>query len=97
MSYAPEINWDFGICLKKECERKRHLVPPSLRTWIDLRATYKTFYSRKPNGLAGALKDLGIQFAGRQHSGLDDARNTAKLAWRMVRDGCVMNVTSSID
>ncbi|EDO36954.1 predicted protein, partial [Nematostella vectensis] len=90
-------DWDIGICLKNECLRKRHLVPPELRSWIDLKATYKKFYSRKPDGLAGALKDLGIRFDGREHSGLDDARNTAALAWRMVRDGCVISVTSSLD
>ena len=29
--------------------------------------------------------------------GLDDARNTARLAWRMVSDGCVMQITKSTD
>lgn len=29
-------------------------------------------------------------------SGLDDARNTAQLAARMMRDGCVMKVTRSV-
>ena len=27
------------------------------------------FYDRKPNGLNGALQDLGISFEGREHSG----------------------------
>ena len=27
------------------------------------------FYDRKPNGLNGALQDLGIEFQGREHSG----------------------------
>ena len=27
------------------------------------------FYERKPNGLHGALQDVGIEFHGRQHSG----------------------------
>ncbi|KAG7262931.1 hypothetical protein CRUP_018934 [Coryphaenoides rupestris] len=48
---------------------------------------------RKPKGLNGALQDLGIQFSGREHSGLDDSRNTAQLASRMMRDGCVMKLT----
>ncbi|KAG2455827.1 NAGAB acetylgalactosaminidase, partial [Polypterus senegalus] len=30
-------------------------------------------------------------------SGLDDARNTAYLAWRMITDGCVMKITKSLD
>lgn len=28
------------------------------------------FYDRKPKGLNGALQDLGIQFSGREHSGI---------------------------
>ncbi|NXS95784.1 ERI2 exoribonuclease, partial [Jacana jacana] len=55
------------------------------------------FYNRKPKGLSGALQDLGIAFAGREHSGLDDSRNTARLAWRMICDGCVLKVTKSLD
>lgn len=30
-------------------------------------------------------------------AGLDDARNTAHLAWRMMRDGCVMKITRSLE
>lgn len=59
--------------------------------------SFQNFYGRKPHGLSGALQDLGIKFSGRQHSGLDDARNTARLTWRMIQDGCVMNVTKSLD
>ncbi|KAL3876810.1 hypothetical protein ACJMK2_034604 [Sinanodonta woodiana] len=89
-------DWDLGVCLLYECKRKQILKPIQLNSWIDLRATYRKFYARKPNGLNGALEDLGITFQGREHSGLDDARNTAKLAWRMMCDGCVMKITKNI-
>lgn len=141
----------------------------------------QTFYQRKPQGLNGALQDLGITFQGREHSGksykatsvditlspkwtcilthyhtymyastnsyqrdcwamipkanilyknicredcvclpsnyaapwifvriwgisfniivfsgLDDAKNTARLAWRMMSDGCVMQITKTL-
>ncbi|XP_049325297.1 ERI1 exoribonuclease 2 [Astyanax mexicanus] len=90
-------DWDLGVCLLYECKRKQIVKPEALSSWIDLRATYRTFYSRKPKGLNGALQDLGIQFSGREHSGLDDARNTARLAWRMVTDGCVLKITKSLN
>ncbi|XP_015681728.1 ERI1 exoribonuclease 2 [Protobothrops mucrosquamatus] len=90
-------DWDLGICLHYECKRKQLRKPDILNSWIDLRATYKNFYSRRPQGLNGALKDVGILFQGREHSGLDDSRNTARLAWKMIRDGCVMKITKSID
>ncbi|XP_052359630.1 ERI1 exoribonuclease 2-like isoform X2 [Oncorhynchus keta] len=90
-------DWDLGVCLLYECKRKQLHKPAVLNSWIDLRATYRLFYNRKPKGLNGALQDLGIQFSGREHSGLDDARNTAHLAWKMMRDGSVMKITRSLE
>ncbi|TTE81772.1 Poly(A)-specific ribonuclease PARN [Bagarius yarrelli] len=29
-------------------------------------------------------------------SGLDDARNTARLTWRMIKDGCIIKITKSL-
>ncbi|XP_062915367.1 ERI1 exoribonuclease 2 [Mobula hypostoma] len=90
-------DWDLGVCLHYECKRKQLRKPSVLNSWIDLRAAYKLFYNRKPKGLNGALQDLGIVFSGREHSGLDDARNTARLAWQMICDGCTMKITKSLD
>ncbi|XP_036388584.1 ERI1 exoribonuclease 2 [Megalops cyprinoides] len=90
-------DWDLGVCLQYECKRKQISKPDILNSWIDLRATYRLFYNRKPKGLNGALQDLGLEFSGREHSGLDDARNTAHLAWRMITDGCLMKVTRSLN
>ncbi|XP_047434771.1 ERI1 exoribonuclease 2 [Mugil cephalus] len=90
-------DWDLGVCLQYECKRKQLHKPDVLNNWIDLRNTYRVFYNRKPKGLNGALQDLGIQFSGREHSGLDDSRNTARLAAKMMRDGCVMKITRSLE
>ncbi|XP_043833376.1 ERI1 exoribonuclease 2 [Dromiciops gliroides] len=90
-------DWDLGVCLEYECRRKQLRKPVFLNSWVDLRATYKLFYRRKPKGLSGALQELGIEFSGREHSGLDDSRNTAHLAWRMIRDGCIMKITKSLN
>ncbi|XP_041364611.1 ERI1 exoribonuclease 2-like [Gigantopelta aegis] len=89
-------DWDLGVCLQYECRRKQIRKQPVFNSWIDLRATYRKFYSRKPQGLNGALQDVGIKFEGREHSGLCDARNTARLAWRMIKDGCVMSITKTM-
>uniref|UniRef100_A0A3Q2HT98 ERI1 exoribonuclease 2 n=1 Tax=Equus caballus TaxID=9796 RepID=A0A3Q2HT98_HORSE len=86
-------DWDLGVCLEYECKRKQLLKPVFLNSWIDLRVTYKIFYKRKPKGLSGALQEVGLEFLGREHSGLDDSRNTALLAWKMIRDGCFMKIT----
>ncbi|KFZ46873.1 ERI1 exoribonuclease 2, partial [Antrostomus carolinensis] len=96
-TFVTWTDWDLGVCLQYECKRKQLRKPDILNSWIDLKATYKAFYNRKPKGLSGALQDLGIAFAGREHSGLDDSRNTARLAWRLICDGCVLKVTKSLD
>ncbi|XP_025711202.1 ERI1 exoribonuclease 2 isoform X2 [Callorhinus ursinus] len=90
-------DWDLGVCLEYECKRKQLLKPAFLNFWIDLRVTYKIFYRRKPKGLSGALQEVGIEFLGREHSGLDDSRNTALLAWKMIKDGCLMKITRSLN
>ncbi|KAM6165459.1 ERI1 exoribonuclease 2 isoform 2-T2 [Erethizon dorsatum] len=90
-------DWDLGVCLEYECKRKQLLKPVFLNSWIDLRTTYKLFYRRKPKGLSGALQEVGMEFSGREHSGLDDSRNTALLAWKMIRDGCLMKITKSLN
>ncbi|NWX20479.1 ERI2 exoribonuclease, partial [Aegotheles bennettii] len=96
-TFVTWTDWDLGVCLQYECKRKQLRKPDILNSWIDLKATYRAFYNRKPQGLSGALQDLGIAFAGREHSGLDDSRNTAHLAWRLICDGCVLKVTKSLD
>ncbi|XP_065826946.1 ERI1 exoribonuclease 2-like [Oscarella lobularis] len=88
-------DWDLGVCLHYECKRKQIRKPAIFNTWIDLRATYRSFYERIPRGLNGALEDLGLEFEGRQHSGLDDAKNTAKLCWQIIQDGCILLPTAS--
>ncbi|XP_010290734.1 PREDICTED: ERI1 exoribonuclease 2, partial [Phaethon lepturus] len=96
-TFVTWTDWDLGVCLQYECKRKQLRKPDIFNSWIDLKATYRAFYNRKPKGLSGALQDLGIAFAGREHSGLDDSRNTARLAWRLICDGCVLKVTKSLD
>ncbi|NWS11035.1 ERI2 exoribonuclease, partial [Pachyramphus minor] len=96
-TFVTWTDWDLGVCLQYECKRKQLRKPDILNSWIDLKAVYRAFYNRKPKGLNGALQDLGIAFVGREHSGLDDSRNTARLAWRLICDGCVLKLSKSLD
>ena len=86
-------DWDINVCLTKECQRKGIRKPDYFNNWCDLRLIYSTFYNRRPQGLAGALQDLGMAFDGREHSGIIDAKNTASLAFKLISHGCVIAVT----
>lgn len=89
-------NWDISICLRNECRRKRVTLPDIFNEWIDLRELYQQHYMRKPKGLSGALQELCMDFEGREHCGLDDARNTATLAGRMITDGVLLRKTTTL-
>lgn len=47
--------------------------------------------------MRGTVEAAGLQWEGRAHSGLDDARNTAKLAAQLIRMGAVIDVTGAFD
>lgn len=38
------------------------------------------------------LEKLGMDYDGRPHSGLDDSKNIARIAVRMLQDGCELRV-----
>lgn len=89
-------NCDFGIFLEKECRRKNLKKPSYFNQWIDLSELYNGRYKYKPTSFVNALSHVGIKFEGRQHSGRDDARNLATLAYKMVCDGVQLKITKDL-
>nr|CDS31657.1 eri1 exoribonuclease 2 [Hymenolepis microstoma] len=85
-------DWDIRTCLWNECQRKRLSLPVDLLTRIDLKAVFKQWHaSKNPHATSefqGRLQDAitaaGLSFRGRPHSGIDDARNTAALLYRII-------------
>lgn len=94
--FATWSDWDLGMCLKKECKRKRILKDEVFNKWIDIRSLYIEHYGIRPKGLLGALVEVGLNFEGKQHCGLHDARNTAKLVGQMISDGVCLRMTKDI-
>ena len=51
---------------------------------INLKSMFaKTMGLRRPMGVGGALRKIGVEFEGTPHRGIDDARNIAVLASRV--------------
>lgn len=48
--------------------------------------------SRTQTKLSTMLEKLGLTYSGRPHCGLDDSRNIARIAVRMLQDGCQLRV-----
>ena len=43
------------------------------------------------------MAEMGLSFSGREHSGLDDAANTARLALRIAADGHLLRLTRDVE
>lgn len=85
-------DWD-SVCLSKECARKKIQKPSYFAQWMDVRKIFMKRYLHKPVSFAMALKHVGLEFEGQPHSGLDDARNLARLVHKMRMDGAYFHIT----
>ncbi|XP_047431175.1 3'-5' exoribonuclease 1 [Mugil cephalus] len=86
--------WDMSKFLNIQCRISRIRYPQFAKKWINIRKSYGNFYKvpRNQTKLSTMLENLGLKYEGRPHSGLDDSRNIAKIALRMLQDGCQLRV-----
>lgn len=91
-AFATWTDWD-SICLFKECARKKIQKPSYFQQWIDVRKIYMKQYLHKPASFGKALEHVGLKFEGQPHSGLDDARNLARMVYKMRQNGANFFIT----
>ncbi|KAM8739620.1 3'-5' exoribonuclease 1 [Acanthopagrus schlegelii] len=86
--------WDMSKFLNIQCQLSRIRYPQFAKKWINIRKSYGNFYKvpRTQTKLSTMLENLGLKYEGRPHSGLDDSRNIARIALRMLQDGCQLRV-----
>lgn len=95
-AFVTWTDWDFGICLHKECTRKRMRKAPYFNQWVDVRAIYREWYKYRPCNFSDALSHVGLAFEGRAHSGIDDAKNLGALMYKMAIDGALFSITKDL-
>ncbi|KAJ3071326.1 3'-5' exoribonuclease 1 [Podochytrium sp. JEL0797] len=96
MMFITDGPWDIRDFVRNQCLYLNMKPPAYFGTWIDLRRKFTEFYGRKEGkraNLSGMLSLLGMQFEGREHSGIDDTRNIAKIALRLMEEGVVFDST----
>jgi inhibitor of KinA sporulation pathway (predicted exonuclease) len=94
-SFVTDGPWDIRDYLEKECIAKRIEKPFYYSQWINMRSKFAEFYNQR-GGINKMLSHLKMKFEGREHSGLDDSKNIARICIRMIQDGCVFDVNDSI-
>ncbi|KAM9329277.1 3'-5' exoribonuclease 1 [Gastrophryne carolinensis] len=87
-------SWDMSKFLNIQCRVSRIKYPRFAKKWINIRKSYGNFYKvpRNQTKLTMMLEKLGMIYEGRLHSGLDDSKNIARIALRMLQDGCELRV-----
>lgn len=66
--------------------------------WVNIRKLFREFYKQKDNkNINLMLQHLGLTFQGREHSGLDDARNLVAIGRKMHEEGCLFKTNSWFD
>lgn len=87
---APYLFGSWGFYDKNQFQKncERYGIPyPFGPKHVSLKHEFAQFTKRKPMGMTGALHVLKIPLEGTHHRGLDDARNIAKIAAWMVKQG----------
>lgn len=95
-AFATWSDWDLGLCLAGECERKRLKKHSYFDQWIDVRSIYKKWYKYNPKNFSDALQHIGMSFVGREHSGIDDSRNISALSHTMAKEGAQFLITKDL-
>ena len=89
-AFATDGIWDFDKFLSPQCQYSKISYPDYAKEWVDVRKHFSRCY-----GITGSIsfmmECLGRKFDGRMHSGLDDARNVAKILIQMLKDGNCMS------
>ncbi|KAI8141309.1 ribonuclease H-like domain-containing protein [Fennellomyces sp. T-0311] len=89
--FATDGPFDIRDFITKQCDHSGIERPVYFKLpWVNVRKLYREFYGHKSGmNIHKMLETLGMTFDGREHSGLDDARNLYRIAHRMWQDGCV--------
>lgn len=88
--------WDMAKFLSQQCKLSRIKFPNFGKKWINISKTYSNFYRTKRLPLAAMLKNSGLEFEGKPHSGLDDTYNIARIVLRMLKDGAPLKINEHI-
>ncbi len=89
--------WDVSRFLKGQCKLCKLELPHYFKTWVNIRKHFGNYYKVQRANLSEMLSNLGMNFKGRPHSGIDDARNIARIAIQLLKDGCDLKINDSLD
>ena len=80
----------------RRCRRKGIDKPLYFDKWVNIKQMFADFYGCRTCKIHKMLEKQGMRFEGRLHSGIDDARNIARIAMKMADDGCKIYINEGL-
>lgn len=62
-------------------------LPAYYLEWHDLKDSFRAHYRTHTRSFLGMLRHMDMELEGRHHSGIDDARNMARMVVRLLEEG----------
>jgi sporulation inhibitor KapD len=76
--------------LTQVCMKYKIPNPFPSEEYIDLASQFKLFYAKERRlSLKNAVREVGLELDGIEHTAMDDAKNAAQLLLKMIQDGWV--------
>ncbi len=87
-------DWDLKTMLYNDAKVNNLTVFDYYNTWINIKIAYNNLYNTRSGGMDKMMEKINLVFEGRQHRGIDDSYNLARICIKMLEDGWFPKVTS---
>lgn len=89
--------WDMAQFFHSQCKVAGVVYPTWAKKWLNIRKAFRSYYKLKMNcNLKAMLETLGMEFEGRPHCGLDDARNIARILLTLIEEHVPLHVNERL-
>ncbi|KAJ3390479.1 3'-5' exoribonuclease 1 [Lobulomyces angularis] len=89
--------WDIKNFVQDQLKILDLTIPVYFKYWINIRNLFQNSYKKKSVKISTMLKFLDMEFEGRPHSGIDDAKNIARIFQRIINDGYSIKALQCLD
>ena len=80
-------DWDLKYMLPSQCSTSHIKMPNYFLQWINIKKSFAMCNNGKfPRSLSEMLNESGLTFQGRQHSGIDDVKNIARIVQTLAKE-----------
>ncbi|VDN04586.1 unnamed protein product [Thelazia callipaeda] len=100
-AFVTDGPWDIAKFLQMQCiQSQLDPVPHEFRAYINIRKSFANKYCRGRSipkiNLTGMLTALNMTFEGREHCGLDDSKNIARIVIKMIMDRSEIRINEKL-